>query len=174
MATLIFNDSERREISEALQMNMCFLETGSFRSRRNDAIDSRNYSCIRKTTLDEDRLLVDLADIKNAIERVSPGRNLAIDDKHVPVILGAVRMRIAFTETGTSLRRSQVEKYNRAIGEGSGVRHRPLLLLTSTQKDLLEKMLDIESRLSDIGFFDDTQPRQTRINAPKITQNRGP
>ena len=143
MALITFDKQALVEISVALQMRAAFVETGNPKLRRNQAIDDRNYSVIRKTSPEEDRLIVTLHEIGQRLERTSPGRAVDIADDSLSLVRTALKMRINFIETGLPLSGQAAARF----ATQNGIRQRPVHALTRTQEDVVKIL---RSFISDI------------------------
>lgn len=148
MATFRTDQSTLDVISKSIEKYVCFLETGSPKIRRNEAIDNKDFASVKKTTHETDRLIVNLIDLKEKMARVSPGRAFDLPDELLPHVRKAIHVRLGFIETGTSLRRHEVE---RAMLSGltSGL-VRPMLELTNHQRELSNVLLSIDAQLANL------------------------
>jgi hypothetical protein len=152
MSKLDLSAESRRDIAESINMKICFIETGNPKLRRNDAIDDKQLSCIKKTTLENDRFIVTMSDFIQKLERSSPGRAIEVEGNVISGIEESVQFRIAFIETGSTLRKHEVERFNNSAGNDRASKMRPLHALTSTQEELIRRLEAIQGKLNEISF----------------------
>jgi hypothetical protein len=157
MAQIKIETALLEQVSHSIMTKICHIETGKPTLRRNDAIDANEFKSIKKLSRDQERLVVDLGDLVENLNKTSPGRLCSIPDEMLDNVSGSLSLRMAYIETGTATRRKDAISSNSATNGKEHGRLIPVRALTSQQEKLIAMLTEFQVELEKLSFSSDVK-----------------
>lgn len=135
---LSLSESMREDVATAIYLRLGYMETGT-RLRRNDAIDMKEYDCIKKLDHEQERLIVNLEDVAIRLRSKGPVRIERDLVEHVRI---SIEVRLSHIETGTLMRAADAAIQNQARSSSRFPHDETIAIrvLTEEQKQLVRDL----------------------------------